>query len=103
PVIQPLQLLLMIFAGWLNRRQIDLIEYLKEENRILEERLGGRRIRLTDADECANRMIFFGTTSLQHALAQFMAHYHRERNHQGVGNHLLQYSAAAHLLDTPVK
>ncbi len=50
PVIQPLQLLLMIFAGWLNRRQIDLIEYLKEENRILKERLGGRRIRFTDAE-----------------------------------------------------
>jgi putative transposase len=50
PVIQPLQLLLMIFAGWLSRRQIDLIEYLKEENRILKERLDGRRIRFTDAE-----------------------------------------------------
>ncbi len=44
PVIQPLQLLLMIFAGWLNRRQIDLIAYLEEENRILKERVGGQRI-----------------------------------------------------------
>jgi hypothetical protein len=33
-----------------------------------------------------------------------MAHYHRERNHQGVGNHLLEFSgAAAPLPDMRVK
>jgi putative transposase len=47
PPFQPLQLLLMIFAGWVNRRQLDVIEYLQEENRVLKEHLGGRRIRLT--------------------------------------------------------
>lgn len=34
----------MIFAGWVNRRQLDVIDYLREENRVLKERLGGRRI-----------------------------------------------------------
>src|SRR5450631_4341532 len=49
---QPLQLLLVIFAGWVNRHHLDVIEYLQEENRILKERLGGRRIRFTDAERC---------------------------------------------------
>jgi len=50
PPFQPLPLLLVIFAGWVNRRQLDVMEYLQEENRVLKERLGGRRIRLTDAE-----------------------------------------------------
>lgn len=37
--------------------------------------------------ECLNRMIFFGQDSLQHAI---MAHYHAERNHQGLENRLLR-------------
>ena len=40
--------------------------------------------------ECLNRMIFFGQASLQHAITHFMAHYHSERNHQGLANQLLQ-------------
>jgi transposase InsO family protein len=44
-----LQFLLLTFAGWVNRRQQDVIAYLQEENRILREQLGGRRLRLTDA------------------------------------------------------
>ena len=39
----------MAFAGWVNRFQQDAIEYLKEENRVLREQLGGRRLRFTDA------------------------------------------------------
>jgi hypothetical protein len=33
-----------------NRRQLDLIDYLQEENRVLKARLDGRRIRFTDAE-----------------------------------------------------
>jgi len=40
----------MSFAGWVNRGQLDVIEYLREENRVLKERMGGRRLRLTDAE-----------------------------------------------------
>jgi hypothetical protein len=39
-----------MFSGWVNRNQLDAIEYLQEENRVLKERLGGRRIRFTDAE-----------------------------------------------------
>lgn len=44
-----LRLLLHFFAGWVNRRQLNVIEYLKEENIVLREQPGGRRLRLTDA------------------------------------------------------
>ncbi|MFT5110008.1 MAG: putative transposase, partial [Pseudoalteromonas tetraodonis] len=36
--------------------------------------------------ECLGRMIFFGQRSLERALAEFVAHYHGARNHQGLGN-----------------
>jgi len=42
--------LLMIFAGWVNRQQLILIEYLKAENGLLRERLKGQRLRFTDAE-----------------------------------------------------
>ncbi len=39
-------MLLMMLAGWINRHQQDGIVYLKEENRILREKLGTKRMRL---------------------------------------------------------
>ena len=44
-----LQFLVLTFAGWVNRYQDDLIDYLREENRVLREHLGPRPLRLTDA------------------------------------------------------
>jgi hypothetical protein len=35
-------------------------------------------------------MIFCGGGSLRCALTEFVAHYDRERNHQGIGNRLVQ-------------
>ena len=32
----------------MNHRQLQVIEYLREENRVLREQLGGRRVRLHD-------------------------------------------------------
>src|SRR5512137_1125438 len=48
PQFQPWHLLLLILAGWINRRQQDAIEYLLTENRVLRERLGKNRILLSD-------------------------------------------------------
>ena len=45
----PLRILIVTLAGWVNRHQLEVIQYLREENRVLKERLGGRRLRLTDA------------------------------------------------------
>ncbi len=36
PLLLPFQLILLTFSGWLNRHQLDVIEYLQEENRVLE-------------------------------------------------------------------
>jgi putative transposase len=47
-VLQPWQLLLAILAGWVNRQQQDVIEYLRTENQVLKEKLGKRRILLSD-------------------------------------------------------
>ncbi len=44
-----LQFLVLTVAGWMNRHQEDLIDYLREENRVLREHLGPRPLRLTDA------------------------------------------------------
>jgi putative transposase len=41
-------------------------------------------------DECLNRMIFFGERSLRKATREYAAHYHQERNHQGIDNRLIE-------------
>lgn len=40
-------------------------------------------------DECLDRLIRFGESSLRHVLAEYLTHYHAERNHQGKENKLL--------------
>jgi len=39
--------------------------------------------------ECLDRMIFFGEDSLRRAVREYVAHYHAERNHQGLGNEII--------------
>src|SRR5438094_5376043 len=45
-----LSFLLMILSGWVHRHQLIVIEFLQAENRLLKERLRGKRIRFTDAE-----------------------------------------------------
>jgi putative transposase len=40
-------------------------------------------------EECLDRLILFGERRLLRALDHFGAHYHGERNHQGLGNELI--------------
>jgi putative transposase len=40
--------------------------------------------------ECLSRMIFFGRKSLENAVREYAEHYKRERNHQGLGNELIE-------------
>jgi len=47
-VIQAWQFIVVGLAGWLNRQQQEVIEYLRTENRVLREQLKGKRIRFTD-------------------------------------------------------
>ena len=47
-VLDPFRFLLISVAGWMNQQQKSPIDYLREENRILREQLGGKRLRLND-------------------------------------------------------
>src|SRR5438067_1213705 len=40
-------------------------------------------------EECLDRMILLGERHFQRAVTEFVAHYHRERNHQGLENALI--------------
>ena len=40
-------------------------------------------------EECLHRMIFLNVAQMRHVLTQYLAHYHQERNHQGLENRLL--------------
>jgi hypothetical protein len=48
PLWHPVRLLLVALAGWINQQQRDVIDYLQEENRVLREQLGPRRLRFTN-------------------------------------------------------
>jgi putative transposase len=43
--------------------------------------------------ECLDCLNFFGESSLRRAVRQFLEHYHTERNHQGLGNRLIDAGA----------
>jgi len=144
-VLQAWQFYFVILAGWVNREQQAVIEYLRTENpnepwmtqmaRNLTDCedgfLQGKRYLLMDRDgkfcpafqaileiegvepvllppaspnlnahqerfhrsikeECLDRMIFFGENMLWRAVRQYIDHYHGERNHQGLGNRIIE-------------
>src|SRR5215467_1737514 len=45
--LDPFRFLLMAVSGWMNQQQMELIDYLREENRVREQ-LGQRRLRFND-------------------------------------------------------
>ena len=47
-MLDPVQFMLVAIAGWMNQRQQQSIEYLREENRVLREQLGNHRLRFND-------------------------------------------------------
>jgi putative transposase len=51
-VLDPFRFLLIAVSGWMNQQQQQIIEYLREENRVLREQLGDRRLRFTDDQRC---------------------------------------------------
>ena len=67
-ILQPWQILVAAFAGWISRHQDAVIEYLREENRVLKQQLGRRRLRLTDDQR--RRLAVRGKTIGRRALAE---------------------------------
>src|SRR5438093_11759993 len=48
-VSDPFSFLVVSIAGWMNQGQHQVIDYLVEENRVLREQIGNRRMRFTDS------------------------------------------------------
>jgi len=46
--LSPFSFLVACLSGWLNEHRQRAIEYLTEENRVLREQIGDRRLRFTD-------------------------------------------------------
>ena len=60
-----------------------------------------KRFVRTVKESCLDRMILFGEESLRTAMHNFVAHYHTERNHQGLANRLIS-PEAGHLRNAGV-
>jgi hypothetical protein len=43
-VLDPFRFLQVAVSSWMNQRQLQVIDYLREENRVLREQLGERRL-----------------------------------------------------------
>ena len=65
----------------------------------LERTFGGKVFRLRQhlerfmrslKGETLSRLIFFGEKPLRRAVTAFLAHYHAERNHQGLSNQVIE-------------
>ena len=48
---KPLTFFAVALAGWMNRQQQDVIEFLREENRVLREKLGQKRLILNESQK----------------------------------------------------
>ena len=67
-VLHPWQILVAALAGWISHQQDAVIEYLREENRVLKQQLGRRRLRLTDDQR--RRLAIRGKAIGRRALAE---------------------------------
>jgi transposase InsO family protein len=47
-ILNPFRFVLISTAGWMNKQQQQTIDYLRKENRVLREQLGGCRLRFTN-------------------------------------------------------
>src|SRR5215831_1235720 len=50
--LDPFSFLVVSLSGWMNQHQQHVIHYLVEENRVLREQIGNRRMRFTDNQRC---------------------------------------------------
>ena len=50
-------------------------------------------------DECLDRLWFVGESALRLVLNEYVDHYHRERNHQGIGHVIIEPGSEVNLLE----
>ena len=46
--LDPISFLVTAVAGWMNQHHWQVIEYLMEENRVLRQQIGNRRLKFSD-------------------------------------------------------
>ena len=97
-LLQPWHIMLAALCGLVNQRQQQIIEFQNAQIEALLKKLGKspnlnaylERWFRSLKSECLDRMIFFGQKSLENAVREYVQHYHAERNHQGLGNELIE-------------
>jgi putative transposase len=83
-LLRPWHILLISLAGWINRHQQEIIEYLQTENQILKRKLGNHRIHLNNGERrsLAIKGKVLGRKVLRQIGALFtpdtILHWHRE-------------------------
>ncbi len=55
-----LRFLVLVFSGWVNRQQQEVIEYLRAENLVLREQLGDRRSRIGNQCRSVGHSVLIG-------------------------------------------
>lgn len=58
---------------------------------------------LSIKSECLSRMVLLGVKHLRAAISDYAAHYHVERNHQGLDNELIAPAAEEVCEEGPVR
>jgi hypothetical protein len=84
------------------QREFDCISHKVDQIDQWAQSLHERFVRSVK-DECLDRMILFGEASLRRALREYVSHYLSERNHQGLGNRLLEPCATGNSTDGPIQ
>jgi transposase InsO family protein len=79
----------LAFRGFLKREGIDVVRLPPRSPNL---NAYAERFVRSIKEELINRMIFLDEASLHRALHEYMAHYHNERNHQGLDNRLIKPS-----------
>ena len=87
-----------MLCGWSQREQEEVIAFLREEcGRTPASapncNAHAERLIRSIKTECLDRVVPLGERHLRHLVREFEDHYHTERNHQGIGNELIQPAA----------
>ncbi len=110
---QIVRTLTMAEAGVVSRRQVLVCDRDRKWSRDVRRRLRDAGIRVvliperapnanahaerfvrSIKEECLNRLVPLGDRHFRLVIAEYLEHYHRERNHQGLDNELITGAAA---------
>jgi putative transposase len=85
----------LFMAEFLETLEISGVKSVKLPPRAPNLKAHAERFVRTIKEACLERVILFGEGSLRKAIHEIVEHYHRERNHQGLGNRLIIEDASS--------